>query len=85
MSIQVIKVKFQYKLQQIVKTNFGHGYPYFSRLLNYYPYILATFLFIILNNFDGLFFYGFTNTAFLLKNFLISFQIVVGLTLIVFL
>merc|ERR1712110_545725 len=58
---QVVKFKIQYTFQQAVETNFGHGYPYYSRLLNYYPY---------------------TNTAFLLQNFVISFQAVIGLTLI---
>merc|ERR1712184_146815 len=37
---QVVKFKIQYTFQQAVGTNFGHGYPYYSRLLNYYPYIL---------------------------------------------
>lgn len=84
-SVQIIKLKITYKLQQAIETNFGHGYPYYTRLLNYYPYLLATFLMILLQNFNGLYFYGFTNTAFLLQNFVISFQIVVGLTLIEYL
>lgn len=84
-SVQIIKLKITYKLQQAIETNFGHAYPYYTRLLNYFPYLLATFFTILLQNFDGLYFYGFTNTAFLLQNFIISFQIVVGLTLIVFL
>jgi len=50
--------------------------------LNYYPYIFVTFFLIVCHNFNGLIFYGFTNTAFLLQNFVISFQAVVGLTLI---
>lgn len=84
-SVQIIKVKIQYKLQQAIETNFGHGYPYYSRLLNYYPFLFVTFSMILSHNFNGLYFYGFTNTAFLLQNFVISFQVVVGLTLIVYL
>jgi hypothetical protein len=82
---QVIKFKIQYILQKAIESNFGHGYPYYSRLLNYYPYLFVTFFLIVCHNFNGLFFYGFTNTAFLLQNFVISFQAVVGLTLLAFL
>lgn len=82
---QIVKFKIQYIFQKAIESNFGHGYPYYSRLLNYYPYLFVTFFLIVCHNFNGLFFYGFTNTAFLLQNFVISFQAVVGLTLIVFL
>ena len=80
---QIVKFKIQYIFQKVVETNFGHGYPYYTRLLNYYPYLFITFFLIVCHNFNGLFFYGFTNTAFLLQNFVISFQAVVGLTFIV--
>ena len=69
----------------ILLTNFGDHYPYFTRLLNYYPYLAMVFFLILIHNFNGLLFYGFTNTAFLLQNFVISFQSVVGLTILVFL
>ena len=84
-SSQIVKFKIQYNFQKAIETNFGHGYPYYSRLLNYYPYLFVTFFLIVCHNFNGLFFYGFTNTAFLLQNFVMSFQAVIGLTLIVYL
>lgn len=82
-NILIIRLKFQMTYQQAIKTNFGSHYPFYSRLLNYYPYLLAVFILILYHNFNGLLFYGFTNTAFLLQNFLISFQSVVGLTFLV--
>lgn len=82
---QIIKFKIQYNFQKAIKTNFGHHYPYYSRLLNYYPYLFVIFFLILCHNFNGLFFYGFTNTAFLLQNFVLSFQAVVGLTILVLL
>lgn len=81
-NIQILRVKFQMGYQQAIKVNFGDHYPFYSRLLNYYPYLLTVFYFILYHNFNGLLFYGFTNTAFLLQNFMISFQSVVGLTLL---
>lgn len=81
----VVKIKIQLIFQQAIKTNFGDHYPYFTRLLNYYPYLAMVFFLILIHNFNGLLFYGFTNTAFLLQNFVISFQSVVGLTILEFL
>jgi len=57
-------------------------YPYYNRLLNYYPYFFSVFFLILFHNFNGLLFYGFTNTAFLIQNCIISFQSVVGLTIL---
>lgn len=82
---QIIKIKIQLKLQQLIKTNFGDSNPYYRRLLNYYPYLFLTSFLIVCHNFNGLLFYGFTNTAFLLQNLVISFQAVVGLTFLEFL
>ena len=54
----VIKVKVQLIFQQAIKTNFGLHYPYYNRLLNYYPYIATVFFLIVFHNFNGLLFYG---------------------------
>ncbi len=54
----VVKVKVQLIFQQAIKTNFGLHYPYYNRLLNYYPYIVTVFFLIVFHNFNGLLFYG---------------------------
>jgi F-type H+-transporting ATPase subunit a len=81
-NLQVIKMKIQFKFQQIIKDNFGLHYPYSNRLFMYYPYFVVIFFLILFHNFNGLLFYGFTNTAFLLQNCVISFQSVIGLTIL---
>lgn len=80
----IIKFKIQLNFQYALETNFGRLFPYYNRLLNFSPYLYSLFLMILCHNFNGLYFYGFTNTAFLLQNFVMSFQTVVGLTIIVF-
>jgi len=79
---QYIKNTINLLFQQNIKTNFGHHYPYYNRLLNFYPFFISIFFLILFHNFNGLLFYGFTNTAFLLQNCIISFQSVVGLTIL---
>lgn len=79
---QLFKIKLQVGIQEGVKSNFGTIYPFKERLYVFYPFILSVFLLIALHNLNGLLFYGFTNTAFLLQNFVYSYQIVVGLTLL---
>merc|ERR1712137_1289176 len=78
---QVIKVRSTVLFQQMVKANFGLFYPFKNRLLNFTPMLNTIFIVILVHNFNGLLFYGFTNTAFLLQNMVISFACVVGLTL----
>ena len=82
---QVIKERIHVEFKNIIISNFGHKFPYYNRLLNYLPYLFYIFISIVLYNYNGLLFYGFCNTAFLFQNIVISFQIVVGLTLIEFL
>ena len=77
---QIVKLKFQVILQQVLKTNFGLHFPYYNRLLNFYPYIMLTFVLILAHNFVGLLYYGFTNTAFLFQNLELTWSSVVGLT-----
>lgn len=55
---QIIKLRIQSKFQQVIKVNFGSHFPYYSRLLNYYPFLLVIFLLTVLHNFNGLLFYG---------------------------
>lgn len=57
-NFQVLKVKIQLKFQELVKTNFGDHYPFYTRLLNFYPYFLVIFFSILFHNFNGLLFYG---------------------------
>lgn len=80
---QIAKIKIQLGIQHALESNFGHAYPFTIRLYQYYPFILSIFVIIALTNLNGLLFYGFTNTAFLLQNFVFSFETVVGLTLLV--
>merc|ERR1712137_1210345 len=65
---QVIKVRSTVLFQQMVKANFGLFYPFKNRLLNFTPMLNTIFIVILVHNFNGLLFYGFTNTAFLLQN-----------------
>lgn len=55
---QVLKVKILLKFQEMIKANFGGHYPFSTRLLNFYPYLLVIFFLIFLHNFNGLLFYG---------------------------
>ncbi len=80
---QIIKLKTQLGIQEAIKSNFGNHYPFTVRLYEFYPFIVNVFVLIALTNLNGLLFYGFTNTAFLLQNFVYSFETVVGLTIMV--
>lgn len=82
---QLIKLKIQVYFQQIIKANFGSHYPFYSRLLNYYGLFFLFFFYIVSSNYNGLFFFGFTNTSFLFQNLFFSFMAVVGLTFFVLL
>jgi len=79
---QVFKIKSSVMFQQMVKSNFGLFYPYKNRLLNYTPFLKVIFYTILCHNFNGLVFSGYTNTAFLFQNLVISVSCVVGLTLL---
>ena len=57
-NFQVLKVKFQLKFQQTVKANFGLHYPFYNRLLNYYPFLVVIFSLIFFHNINGLLFHG---------------------------
>lgn len=80
---QLIKLKIQVYFQQIIKANFGSHYPFYGRLLNYYGIFFLFFFYIVSSNYNGLFFFGFTNTSFLFQNLFFSFLAVVGLTFFV--
>lgn len=51
-----IRLKFLLKFQEMVKTNFGSHYPFFTKSLVFYPYFLTIFLVIFFSNFQGLIF-----------------------------
>lgn len=57
-NFQVLKIKFQLKFQQTIKANFGLHYPFYTRLLNYYPFLVVIFSLIFFHNINGLLFYG---------------------------
>lgn len=71
--------------QSILKPTFGAHYPFEIRFYNYYPLFYFIFLFILCNNLLGLIPYGFSNSAFIVHNFTLSFLFLSGLTFIVFL
>jgi len=80
---------WQYLIQQshvvaqlILKPTFGDHYPFTVRFYNYYPFLYHIFLFILFNNLLGLVPYGFSNSAFIIHNFVLSFSCLVGLTVI---
>jgi len=68
--------------QTILKPTFGGHYPFEVRFYNYYPLFYHIFLFILCNNLLGLVPYGFSNSAFIIHNFTLSFLFLAGLTLI---
>lgn len=68
--------------QSTIKSTFGDHYPFTVRLYNYYPFLFHIFIFILMNNLLGLIPYGFSNSAFLLHNFTLSFSCLIGLTFI---
>jgi hypothetical protein len=71
--------------QNVLKPTFGGHYPFEVRFYNYYPLFYHIFIFILCNNLLGLVPYGFSNSAFIIHNFTLSFLFLAGLTLIVFL
>ena len=71
--------------QSVLKPTFGSHYPFEVRFYNYYPFLYHIFLFILCNNLLGLVPYGFSNSAYIVHNFTLSFLLLSGLTLIVFL
>jgi hypothetical protein len=71
--------------QTVLKPTFGAHYPFEIRFYNYYPLLYFIFIFILCNNLLGLVPYGFSNSAFIIHNFTLSFLFLSGLTLIVFL
>lgn len=71
--------------QSILKPTFGAHYPFEVRFYNYYPFLYHIFLFILCNNLLGLVPYGFSNSAYIVHNFTLSFLLLTGLTLIVYL
>lgn len=71
--------------QQLLKPTFGSHYPFEVRFYNYYPLLYYLFFFIFGNNILGLIPYGFSNSAFIIHNFCLSFFLLSGLTLIVYL
>lgn len=77
----IVKIKIQLGIQEGVRSNFGHSYPFVNRLYEFYPFMFTIFFLIVLNNLNGLLFYGFTNTAFLVQNLSFSSQIVLGVTI----
>lgn len=52
--INFVKFSILYKFQVLVKTNFGSHYPFFMKLLSYYPYFLVIFFFLFFSNIQGL-------------------------------
>merc|ERR1712137_1430410 len=52
---------------------FGDHYPFTIRFYNYYPFLYHIFLFILFNNLLGLVPYGFSNSTFIIHNFVLSF------------
>ncbi|MBK9073342.1 MAG: hypothetical protein IPL79_20435 [Myxococcales bacterium] len=71
--------------QTVLKPTFGAHYPFEIRFYNYYPLLYFIFIFILCNNLLGLVPYGFSNSAFIIHNFTLSFLFLAGLTLIVYL
>jgi F-type H+-transporting ATPase subunit a len=69
--------------QSVLKPTFGAHYPFEMRFYNYYPIFYHIFIFILCNNLLGLIPYGFSNSAFIIHNFTLSFLFLSGLTLIV--
>jgi F-type H+-transporting ATPase subunit a len=68
--------------QSVLKPTFGAHYPFEMRFYNYYPIFYHIFIFILCNNLLGLIPYGFSNSAFIIHNFTLSFLFLSGLTLI---
>lgn len=71
--------------QSVLKPTFGAHYPFEVRFYNYYPFLYHIFLFILCNNLLGLVPYGFSNSAYIVHNFTLSFLLLSGLTIIVYL
>lgn len=68
--------------QVVLKPTFGAHYPFEVRFYNFYPMLYFIFIFILCNNLLGLVPYGFSNSAFIVHNFTLSFLFLAGLTLI---
>lgn len=68
--------------QQILKPIFGSHYPFTVRFYQYYPFLYHLFLFILFNNLLGLVPYGFSNSAYIIHNLVLSMICLIGLTLV---
>lgn len=82
---QLISQQSHIIAQLVLKPTFGAHYPFEIRFYNYYPLLYHIFLFILCNNLLGLIPYGFSNSAYIIHNFTLSFLLLSGLTIIVYL
>jgi ATP synthase subunit 6 len=79
---QLIIEKSHITAQQILKPIFGSHYPFTMRFYQYYPFLYHLFLFILFNNLLGLVPYGFSNSAYIIHNLVLSIICLVGLTIV---
>jgi len=78
---QLIIEKSHIMAQQILKPIFGSHYPFTVRFYQYYPFLYHLFLFILFNNLLGLVPYGFSNSAYIIHNLVLSLICLIGLTI----